>query len=131
MDAIQGLFETFKETLETPMPNSLLLCVICLTVVVLCIWVLVFAKAREWKAGQERFVPPKFIQRAIKPRRGAEIIDFASAAQRMRNFKNLHKYSDDRALRDELHALRGKERNSLDFSHLQKGSTDDEPHDAA
>lgn len=103
---------------------------------ILLLWVVhLVGQIREWKQGQERAGIPSFSERTspkFPQGHSAKIIDFASAGQRVRNFKHMHNYSiADISVARELCALRGTERNSFDFSHLLKGNPDDNGPDAA
>ena len=139
MDTITKILREFFDSLPPiylpEMPHWLFWQIEIVTLTVIVWTSYLFLKRCGWESGQQRFVvPPHLGQKPIQAsrRRSAEIIDFASARQRAQNLKRLRSHElVDKAVAEELNALRGSGRDSFDFSKFQKEPGGDNDPEAA
>lgn len=125
MNVLENFLQKFFDSFPTIRPPALPIewfwpmMAICALVIMWMSYLLV--KTHEWKRGQAQFAIPPQLKLPAAKKRTAVIIDFASAGQRVRNQKLLlNPGLVDRATLDEVRAVRGTERDSFDFSNLQK-----------
>jgi hypothetical protein len=101
MDILARLLERFFDVrLFSESDQSILLleymflAALCLIIVVVCC--ICVTTAHQWHAKQGRYVPPLPVAEdltQLHKRHNAEIIDFASASQRVKNQRDLHRYT--------------------------------------
>ncbi len=137
MDSFEYYLTRFFEQLSTPVTPDFstwwLLPTLLSGLALLLLMVHFVSKTNKWKQGQVRFeIAPLFKQpaRSFPKGRSAHVIDFVAAGEKLRCVKKLHSYElSHTSVAAEIRALRGKERDSFDFTTIlgRRGANDDGP----